>query len=71
MPPEVLGELERATLTTDIMNIVALVEQFRVQHPALADMLMKLADNFEYTTLKPPKHFDDLWIADWERRNSL
>jgi hypothetical protein len=36
-----LGELERATLTTDIMNIVALVEQFRVQHPAL----------FEYTTL--------------------
>jgi hypothetical protein len=51
MPPEVLGELERVTLTADIMNIVALVEQFRVQHPALADMLMKLTDNFEYTTL--------------------
>jgi hypothetical protein len=38
MPPEVLGELERVTLTTDIMNA---------------------------------KHIDDLWIADWERRNSL
>jgi CheY-like chemotaxis protein len=51
LPPEVLGALEQATLTTDIMKIVALVDQIRIQHPALADALMTLADHFEYHTM--------------------
>jgi PAS domain S-box-containing protein len=51
LPPDVLGALERATITTDIMKIVSLIEQIRDQHPALAKVLMKLADNFEYHTM--------------------
>jgi len=42
LPPEVLRELETGDITTDIMKIVALVEQIRVQHPTLADAFMKL-----------------------------
>jgi PAS domain S-box-containing protein len=51
LPQEMLRLLEQATLTTDIMKIVAIVEQIRGQYPALADALMKLADNFEYHTM--------------------
>jgi hypothetical protein len=51
LPPELLEELKYAASTTDINKILAITEQIRPAHAALADALASLARNFEYMTI--------------------
>jgi len=48
LPPELLTELEQATVRGDTMRIERLIEQIRPLNAPLADALKTLADNFEY-----------------------
>jgi PAS domain S-box-containing protein len=48
LPPELLANLEHATITNDITMIASLIDQIRAYDATLADMLAQLIDNFEY-----------------------
>ena len=48
LPPELLANLEHATITNDITMIASLIDQIRAYDAALADILAQLIDNFEY-----------------------
>ena len=48
LPPALLGDLERATVQTDMLRIERLITRIRDYDMTLADVLATLADEFEY-----------------------
>ncbi len=48
LPPDLLANLEHATITSDITMISSLIDQIHSHNAALAEMLTHLINNFEY-----------------------
>jgi hypothetical protein len=48
---ELLKKLEYAAITTNVVQLTALIGGFQAQHPSLANALMQMVDNFEYPAL--------------------
>ena len=51
IPPHLLAELEQATVTTDIMRILELLQEIRRYDVPFAEKLKHCTDNFEYTKI--------------------
>ena len=51
IPPDLLANLEQATLTTDMTRITQLVQDLRRYDRPLAEQLRRCADEFDYTKI--------------------
>jgi signal transduction histidine kinase len=51
LPEDLLKNLERATITTDIKKIITIIDEIRSYNTTLADILADLAGDFEYTKI--------------------
>ncbi|MBE9474849.1 MAG: PAS domain S-box protein [Chloroflexi bacterium] len=48
LPPEILSELQAATITADMTQILNVIEQISLHNPLAAEQLSGLANDFEY-----------------------
>ncbi len=48
LPPEILSELQAATITADMTQILKVIEQISLHNPLAAEQLAGLANDFEY-----------------------